>query len=174
MLYCHDLESSILSQLERPKYSAFTIRYRRHAPILDCYVHLRAIGDLAKQKVLAFFDTGAMISAISKDCAALLQAEEVGSIRMRGFTGVELVPEHIVDVELPNQIEVKTLIVAQSKHLGVNSKGENYGFLIGMDILKIGDLALNHADGYTSLSFRIPSLTHVDYVEEFNRDYPLT
>lgn len=154
------------------KYSAFTIRYRRITAILDCYVQLRAIDDNSKQKVLAFFDTGAMISAIYRDCAQLLQAEEVGSIRMRGFTGIELVPQYIVDVELPNEMEIQTLIVAESKSLGENSKGEPYGFLIGMDILKFGDLALNHADGYASLSFRIPSLAHVDYVEEYHSDFP--
>ncbi len=91
---------------------------------------------------------------------------------MRGFTGIELVPQYIVDVELPNEMEIQTLIVAESKSLGENSKGEPYGFLIGMDILKFGDLALNHADGYTSLSFRIPSLAHVDFVEEYHRDFP--
>lgn len=172
MLHRNNFARCILTDQASPKYSAFTIRYRRHAAVLDCYVQLRAIDDLAKLKVIAFFDTGAMISAISKECALLIGAEEIGSIRMRGFTGVELVPQYIVDVELPNQMEICTLVVAESKSLGANSKGEPYGFLIGIDILKFGDLALNHADGYTSLSFRIPSLNHVDYVEEYRRDFP--
>jgi gag-polyprotein putative aspartyl protease len=158
--------------METPKFKAFTITYRRIVSVLECYVNLEAIDNVSKKKVLAFFDTGAMISSVSQECARQLQSEEVGSIRIRGFTGSEIVPQHILDVGLPNNIEIKTLIAAESKSLGENQRGEPYGFLIGMDILKHGDLAVNHANGYTTLSFRTPSINHVDYVEEYNQLFP--
>ncbi|MBI2623199.1 MAG: hypothetical protein HYW65_01315 [Candidatus Liptonbacteria bacterium] len=38
--------------------------------------------------------------------------------------------------------------------------------LIGMDIISMGDFAVTHADGKTTLSFRVPSMTEIDFVLE--------
>lgn len=45
---------------------------------------------------------------------------------------------------------------------------EKTEMLIGMDIISHGDFAFTNQDGKSCFSFRIPSKTKIDYVEEGN------
>jgi hypothetical protein len=36
--------------------------------------------------------------------------------------------------------------------------------LIGMDIITLGDFAVSNFEGVTKFSFRVPSLSHIDFV----------
>jgi hypothetical protein len=42
----------------------------------------------------------------------------------------------------------------------------NFGAIIGMDIIRRGDFAITNANGKTKMSFRMPSLKAIDFVEE--------
>ena len=44
--------------------------------------------------------------------------------------------------------------------------------LIGMDIISQGDFAVTNHGGITKFSFRMPSVTHIDFVEEFKKSQP--
>ncbi len=46
---------------------------------------------------------------------------------------------------------------------------EVFGALIGMDIIGQGDSCITNYNGKTWLTFRMPSLLGVDYVQEHNR-----
>lgn len=50
-------------------------------------------------------------------------------------------------------------------------ENDNYDFLIGMDIIKMGDLAITNADGKMMFSFRIPPAEkHTDYQYELLKE----
>lgn len=119
-----------------------------------------------------FWDTGSNVSVISKSVAEELKPKLVGYAKLRGVTGIDYLSQYLIDIELPNSLVIKDLKVSESLNLGRRQNGEPYGCLIGMDVIQRGDFALNHADGYTTMSFRVPSITHVDYVAEYNRDFP--
>jgi uncharacterized protein YecA (UPF0149 family) len=42
--------------------------------------------------------------------------------------------------------------------------------LIGMDIITLGDFSVTNFQGNTCMSFRVPSLHQIDYVEEANNE----
>jgi hypothetical protein len=72
-----------------------------------------------------------------------------------------MVPVYSLDVLLPNGILFTNMDVAefQSNH--------NFDFIIGMNILRMGDMALTNAKGEMVFTFRIPPAdTHIDFVEE--------
>ena len=39
------------------------------------------------------------------------------------------------------------------------------GFLIGMDVISLGDFSLSNHEGKTTLSFRVPSMGGMDYTK---------
>jgi hypothetical protein len=53
--------------------------------------------------------------------------------------------------------------------------GQLYGadVLLGMDIITSGDFSITNVGGRTVFSFRVPSITAVDFVKEFRRNAAL-
>jgi len=45
----------------------------------------------------------------------------------------------------------------------------HFGFILGMEIIARGDLSITNYDNQTWVSFRVPSLAGIDYVQEFNK-----
>ena len=78
---------------------------------------------------------------------------------------------YLIDIELPSKVKVPDLSVTEIDN-PQNEKGEkvdSFGFLIGMDIISMGDSAITNYEGRTIMTFRIPSLLKIDFVEEWNR-----
>ncbi len=44
-----------------------------------------------------------------------------------------------------------------------------FGAIIGMDVITLGDLSITNLNGQTWMTFRIPSYAATDYVEEWQR-----
>jgi hypothetical protein len=49
------------------------------------------------------------------------------------------------------------------------NKIDNFGMLIGMDIVSMGDYSITNFEGKTVMSFRVPSLHKICYVEDFRK-----
>jgi hypothetical protein len=157
---------------EKKRFNSFTVHYKRVVNILECYLTVHASGKVDSLRTLAFFDTGSNGSAISKSLAAIIKPRLIGYSRVWGITGSEYLQQFLIDLELPNNFRINDVEVSESQDLGHGRNGQPFGFLIGMDIITRGDLAVNHSGGYSTLSFRIPSISHVDYVEEYNLLFP--
>jgi|SRR5712671_6078069 len=70
----------------------------------------------------------------------------------------------MVNFVLPNNLTVYGLLVTESP----NVVG-GFGAIIGMDIISRGDVSITNYNGRTWLSFRVPSLFGIDYVQEHTR-----
>ena len=44
-----------------------------------------------------------------------------------------------------------------------------FGVIVGMDVIARGDLSLTNVANQTWMSFRVPSVQGIDYVQEWNR-----
>jgi len=108
----------------------------------------------------ALIDTGATGSSISIKFAQAAQLKTYKRNKIQGFNGIAIVPVYKVDVLLPSGILFKNLEVAEFQN------NFNFDFIIGMDILCKGDMALTNAKEETVFSFRIPpSETHIDFTK---------
>lgn len=101
---------------------------------------------IARCKVL--WDTGAVTSVIDRSFAAKLGFSPFGTGRAYTAQGFYESSMYLVDVLLPNNIIVKGLRVGDGKF-------QDFDFLIGMDVISLGDFHLTN-DGNTVFKFVIP------------------
>jgi hypothetical protein len=64
-----------------------------------------------------------------------------------------------VNIVLPNLVHVPNLAVTKGDFSDID-------LIVGMDIITLGDFAVTSFGGVTKFSFRVPSLRHIDFVEE--------
>ena len=114
-----------------------------------------------EMKSMALIDTGATGSCISRRFAADAQLKAFKTNKVLGAHGIAIVPVYRVDVLLPNGVLFSNMDVAE--FYGSN----DFDFIIGMNILRMGDMALTNAKGKTVFSFRIPPAeTPIDFTTE--------
>jgi len=110
---------------------------------------------------MALVDTGATCSSISQRFAVNAKLRTFKRTKIHGFDGTSIVPIYIVDILLPSGILFTNVQVAQFK------TNLDFDCIIGMDILRKGDMALTNAKDEMVFTFRIPPAeTHIDFVEE--------
>jgi len=114
-----------------------------------------------EMKVTALWDTGATGSCISMEVVKQLQLESIGEREVHTASGKDIQNTFLVDVDLPNSVTVKDLVVSDS---AIGAQG--IGMLIGMDIITLGDFAVSTYNQKTVFTFRIPSEKKTDYVQE--------
>ena len=112
----------------------------------------------------ALWDTGATNSVVTPALIASLQLQPVGKIDLNHGGGVSQgVPTYLVTVRLPNGVGFAGVLVSEM------ATQPGFDFIIGMDIMARGDLAITHVGGRTCMSFRTPSCERVDYVQDAKR-----
>ncbi|MDR2717049.1 MAG: retroviral-like aspartic protease family protein [Treponema sp.] len=114
-------------------------------------------------KAKALIDTGASRSAIRSNFiqAAKLASYEKCTIRMAKGEYVSSV--YTVDILFPNQMMAKNIKAAEF------SGNHEFDFIMGMDILRMVDMAITNARGVTVLSLRSPPAeTHIDFTRQTN------
>lgn len=108
------------------------------------------------------WDTGATDSVITKSAAEELGLTTIRKAEVNGVHGKKEVNVYHVNLTLNNErISVDTL-VTECEELSADRK---ISFLIGMNIINLGDFAITNFQGKTMMSFRIPSLQKIDFVE---------
>lgn len=105
----------------------------------------------------ALWDTGATNSLITERVVREGGFAPLGFVQIGTASGLHTSPTFFVSIWLPNMIAVRQVRVTQGDLVG------GIDLLIGMDIIGLGDFAVNSQGGWTSFSFRIPSLEHIDY-----------
>ena len=124
-------------------------------------------------KVLNTFgiwDTGATDSVITASVAKSLDLIPVGQKKVRGVHGVKVVNEYFVEITLNNEnISIKAKVTECDE---LSSNG-SVGLLIGMNIISMGDFAITNFEGKTVMTFRVPSLQRIDFVEGIRKHTPV-
>jgi hypothetical protein len=86
----------------------------------------------------------------------------IGMTQVHGVNSVTMAEVYLVNIYLPNMVAFVQIQVTKG------GLPPDTDMLIGMDIITQGDFAVTHKNGTTKFSFRVPSITHIDFVEQHN------
>lgn len=112
------------------------------------------------EQFIAIWDTGAQATTISTALAGLLKLPPMGQTRVHGVTGLGICSTYLVSIHLPNGLVIPELEVSDCpEDIGCD-------VLIGMDIIAMGDFAINNFGGNTTFTFRIPSLERLNFTTQ--------
>lgn len=111
----------------------------------------------------ALWDTGASWSVITRDLARRLALIPTGEVEVNHAGGTTVTPTYIVNFVLPNKVKVPGVMVTE-----LPDQPADFEVLVGMDLIRLGDLSITNVGGKTTMSFRIPSMHTIDYVDEGN------
>ena len=106
----------------------------------------------------ALWDTGSTQSCISSRLVKKLGLKVYQRREFQTPTGIVALEMYRVNISLDNK-EIPGLIVP------CIDLDENVDFLIGMDIITLGDFAVTNMEERTTFSFRIPSAETIDFTK---------
>jgi hypothetical protein len=109
-------------------------------------------------ELTAVWDTGATSSAISKGVAKQAGLTAVSMAVCKTGAGEVVCPVHHIRLYLPNHVCIPQLEVMELD-IAVDA-------LIGMDVIGSSDFAVTNLEDRAVLSFRMPSISLVDFVRE--------
>ena len=110
----------------------------------------------------ALWDTGATNCVLTKSTAQALNLKPISKVTVNHAKGSSLENVYLVNLYLPNGLVIPGVQVSECED-------GQFGVIIGMDIITMGDFSITNVGGITTVSFRIPSLETVDYVHEENQ-----
>ena len=110
----------------------------------------------------AIWDTGATGSVITQKVIDACSLAPTGMVEVHGVHDSQFSETFLVNIRLPNSVAFGQLRVTKG-----NLKDADV--LIGMDIMNRGDFAVTNLGGVTKFTFRVPSIVHIDFVEEHNK-----
>jgi len=108
------------------------------------------INTINNWSVTAVVDTGATISGITSRMATQMGLKSSGEYGFTSAIGKGLSPIYIFDVIFPKDKLIENIEAVEI------SDDHNFDFLIGMNIISQGDMALTSVNGKAAFSFRIP------------------
>jgi predicted aspartyl protease len=110
--------------------------------------------------VKALVDTGATGSCVSRRFADSVQLTPFKKTSVRSAQGIFPASVYLLDVIFPNGLLIQDSAVTE--FLGE----DEFDFIIGMNILRLGDTAITNAENETQFSFRVPpGLQHIDFTQ---------
>ena len=111
-------------------------------------------------KLKAVWDTGAMVTGITRKLALDLGLDKIGERLSHGVTGCEVCNHFLVSLYLPGNIVIPALEIGDC--------GGNIGcdILIGMDVIQLGDFACTNYMGNTTFTFRVPSVECINFTSQ--------
>jgi len=118
----------------------------------------------------AIWDTGAMNTVVTEKMAYDLGLISIGKANVTGVHGQKIVNRYIVNVTLNNKSISLDVPVTECSAL---SSDESIGVLIGMDVITRGDFAITNFSGNTVMTFRVPSIQKIDFVQGINHSNPI-
>ena len=108
-------------------------------------------------EINAIWDTGATSSLITPEVAAKLNLKPVSKVLMSTPSDKDVPANvYLINIEFPNGVKVINIQSLEGTPNGCD-------MLIGMDVITLGDFAVSNFNGQTMFSFRIPSMTHIDF-----------
>jgi len=140
--------------------TAFTSKHTGLVNQLVTEIEIMIPNTTISMKVRGIWDTGATATVITNKIVDNLQLKPTGMSNVNTANGPTIQNTYIVDVILPNKLQVKDVTVT-----GASALSSGCEVLIGMDIISLGDFSITNYEGKTCLSFRFPSCHEIDYVQ---------
>ena len=141
---------------------ALSISYPGKANVLVSPIQIADISTGTMIGSYGLWDTGATGSMITASAVKKLGLAPRGTRRVKGVHGEREKPTYAVRLILNNTDVKFELFVAECDELSPDGKVD---ILIGMDIISQGDFAVSNLGGKTVMTFRIPSVQRIDFVE---------
>lgn len=150
-----------------PDFQAFTIQHSRITSRVITEISVSPAFDAANPPnpipahldTKALWDTGATNSMISAGLAKALALPSVGKANLVHAGGAGVSERYVVNFGLPNKVAIQGVLVTEFPETH-----KDFGAIIGMDVISLGDLSITNVSGKTVLSFRTPSCEVIDYV----------
>ena len=98
----------------------------------------------------ALWDTGATNSVITSDTVKKL--------------GLKPDSIHLINIYLPSMVAIPFVQVTECSDIS-----GNFGAIIGMDIITLGDFVVTNFDKKSTLTFRIPSVEKINFVKNIQQ-----
>jgi len=150
-------------------YHAFTQKYPGITNRIITPVHVAAAFDPKHPpsnpkwlSVSALWDTGASQSVVTATTARTLGLVETGKSLVHHAGGKGLASTYVVNFLLPNQVGMPGMLVSEC----TDPEHNQFGAIIGMDIIMAGDIAITNHNGKSCVTYRYPSVANVDFVED--------
>lgn len=124
-------------------------------------VNLDSDDRLTAKYVNALWDTGADTSLMTRELAQDLGFKFSKKVESRGFGSPSLADLGYALVALVSNGETVETLTAVVEDMPC----DDYSFIIGMDLISKGTLAISSSQFETSLSFTIQTVEHVDFVK---------
>lgn len=137
---------------------SFTATYNSIVRSLNTIVKVEsAINSSEKLEVRALWDTGASCSLITPEVATKLKLKVLSKSLMSTPSDKDI-PTNIysINIYLPNGTKIVDVRVLEGTP-------NSCDMLIGMDVINLGDFAVTNNNEHTMLSFRMPSMTDIDF-----------
>lgn len=125
------------------------------------YNDVSSLNDPRVLHTKALWDTGATNCVITPSCAKALKLQPIGLAKTLHAGGVSTAKTYLVTIALPNGVGIKSVRVTECAE-----QSGSFGIIIGMDIITRGDFSISNKDGKTTVSFCLPSIHDIDFVEE--------
>jgi gag-polyprotein putative aspartyl protease len=106
----------------------------------------------------ALWDTGATHTCISDRLAAQMGLAIVDIVQVATANGIVRVPTYFAQIKLSNGLIISDLELDQFQF-----SNDECDLIVGMDIITQGDFSITNVGGKTVFSFRIPTLSTIDY-----------
>ena len=122
--------------------------------------------DIFQQRIVetkSLWDTGATGSVISSKLAKALNLHPTGKAQINHAGGQATSLTYTVNLHLPNKVGIHGV------HVSEMAEQADFDAIIGMDVIRFGDFAITNVNRKTVVSFRMPSVATIDYVDESNR-----
>ncbi len=139
---------------------AFTTVYNGLSNVLKNNVGIGVPDDKPLKKLdwLAIWDTGATGTVITQKVVQKLNLKPIAVRSVATPQGTYDAYCYYVDLYLPNHVSFPKLLVMEGQPAGCD-------VLIGMDVIGRGDFAVSNYNGRTSFSYRYPTMTQLNFVE---------
>jgi hypothetical protein len=150
----------------------FTVAYsgRVNVLITDIKVSLPILPNINPLTLVhypskAIWDTGATGSVITRKAASALKLMPISKMQVHGVNGTSTQNVYLVSITLPNNVTISPVRVTECESLN-----GPFDVLIGMDIIGNGDFAVTNSNNQTVMSFRIPSISRIDFTDPTNNN----
>jgi len=117
----------------------------------------------------ALVDTGASGSCISRKFAKEFELKAFSMSKVHTAKGEDIRPCYYLDIFLPNGLMYRHMEVIEFSE----NPGTDFDFIIGMNIIRAGDMSITNANNQMVFSFRMPpDSLHIDYEKDQKKIRP--